>query len=151
MDESGERGLEEERRLAYVGITRAREEARISFAANRQVYGRWNQPKAAASRFVDELAHGQRRGELSRPAITAVDPVCARRRRDGTTSTTDSGYDSPGWKRAQSKGYAGGSARPHQGHRRARAELVAVSDPAVGSVYSRGGTGCSIRSSAAAR
>ncbi|MGH6997040.1 MAG: ATP-dependent helicase, partial [Phenylobacterium sp.] len=39
MDEKGEKGLEEERRLAYVGITRAREEARISFAANRQVYG----------------------------------------------------------------------------------------------------------------
>ena len=53
MDESGERGLEEERRLAYVGITRAREEARISFAANRQVYGRWT--SQLPSRFVDEL------------------------------------------------------------------------------------------------
>ncbi|HEY8003684.1 MAG TPA: UvrD-helicase domain-containing protein, partial [Phenylobacterium sp.] len=41
LDENGEKGLEEERRLAYVGLTRAREEARISFAANRQVYGRW--------------------------------------------------------------------------------------------------------------
>ncbi len=53
MDESGEKGLEEERRLAYVGITRAREEARISFAANRQVYGRWT--SQLPSRFVDEL------------------------------------------------------------------------------------------------
>ena len=53
MDESGEKGLEEERRLAYVGITRAREEARISFVANRQVYGRWT--SQLPSRFVDEL------------------------------------------------------------------------------------------------
>jgi DNA helicase-2/ATP-dependent DNA helicase PcrA len=53
IDETGEKGLEEERRLAYVGITRAREEARISFAANRQVYGRWT--SQLPSRFVDEL------------------------------------------------------------------------------------------------
>jgi hypothetical protein len=53
MDEKGEKGLEEERRLAYVGITRAREEALISFAANRQVYGRWT--SQLPSRFVDEL------------------------------------------------------------------------------------------------
>ena len=43
LDESGAKGLEEERRLAYVGITRARERAYISFAANRQIYGRWTQ------------------------------------------------------------------------------------------------------------
>src|SRR5260370_40137881 len=53
MDEKGEKGLEEERRLAYVGITRAREEARVSFAANRQVCGRWT--SQLPSRFVDRL------------------------------------------------------------------------------------------------
>jgi DNA helicase-2/ATP-dependent DNA helicase PcrA len=53
IDESGEKGLEEERRLAYVGITRARESARISFAANRQIYGRWQ--VVLPSRFIDEL------------------------------------------------------------------------------------------------
>ncbi|HCX12261.1 MAG TPA: DNA helicase II, partial [Hyphomonas sp.] len=41
LDESGMKGLEEERRLAYVGITRARQHAYISFVANRQIYGRW--------------------------------------------------------------------------------------------------------------
>ena len=46
---SGEKGLEEERRLAYVGITRARESARISFAANRQIYGRWTERAALAA------------------------------------------------------------------------------------------------------
>ena len=55
MDESGQKGLEEERRLAYVGITRARQHAYISFVANRQIYGRWQ--SVLPSRFVDELPH----------------------------------------------------------------------------------------------
>ena len=53
MDENGMKGLEEERRLAYVGITRAKKRAHISFAANRRMYGSWN--SAIPSRFVDEL------------------------------------------------------------------------------------------------
>lgn len=53
LDENGTAGLEEERRLAYVGITRARERAKIYFAANRQVYGSWQ--SSLPSRFIDEL------------------------------------------------------------------------------------------------
>lgn len=53
LDENGMAGLEEERRLAYVGITRAREQAKIYFAANRQVYGSWQ--SSLPSRFIDEL------------------------------------------------------------------------------------------------
>jgi len=53
MDESGLKGLEEERRLAYVGITRAERLCTISFAGNRQVYGRWQ--SQMPSRFIDEL------------------------------------------------------------------------------------------------
>lgn len=53
MDENGMKGLEEERRLAYVGITRARKRAFISFVANRRMYGNW--VSALPSRFVDEL------------------------------------------------------------------------------------------------
>jgi DNA helicase-2/ATP-dependent DNA helicase PcrA len=53
MDENGMKGLEEERRLAYVGITRAKKKAHISFAANRRMYGSW--VNAIPSRFVDEL------------------------------------------------------------------------------------------------
>ncbi|HEX3500901.1 MAG TPA: 3'-5' exonuclease, partial [Stellaceae bacterium] len=53
MDETGLAGLEEERRLAYVGITRARRRAAISYAANRRIHGQW-QP-AIPSRFVGEL------------------------------------------------------------------------------------------------
>jgi DNA helicase-2/ATP-dependent DNA helicase PcrA len=53
MDENGLKGLEEERRLAYVGITRARERAYISHVGNRRMYGNWM--NAIPSRFVDEL------------------------------------------------------------------------------------------------
>lgn len=53
MDENGVKGLEEERRLAYVGITRARRKAYISYAANRRMYGSW--VNAIPSRFVEEL------------------------------------------------------------------------------------------------
>ena len=53
MDESGLAGLEEERRLAYVGLTRAKKRIRISFAANRRVHGSWQ--SALPSRFITEL------------------------------------------------------------------------------------------------
>ncbi len=53
MDESGLKGLEEERRLAYVGITRARKRAYITFVGNRRMYGNWI--NALPSRFVEEL------------------------------------------------------------------------------------------------
>jgi len=53
MDESGLKGLEEERRLAYVGITRAETLCTISFAGNRRVYGQWQ--SQLPSRFIDEL------------------------------------------------------------------------------------------------
>ena len=53
MDEEGARGLEEERRLAYVGLTRARRNVAISFAANRHLYGSWE--SCLPSRFIDEI------------------------------------------------------------------------------------------------
>jgi len=53
LDEGGMAALEEERRLAYVGITRARERAYISFAANRRIHNLWQ--SAIPSRFIDEL------------------------------------------------------------------------------------------------
>jgi len=60
LDENGNAGLEEERRLAYVGITRARERAFISAAANRRVYNQWQ--SSLPSRFIEELpeAHVER-------------------------------------------------------------------------------------------
>jgi len=53
LDEKGEGGLEEERRLAHVGLTRARRRAFVSFAANRRIHGMWQ--SSVPSRFVAEL------------------------------------------------------------------------------------------------
>ncbi len=62
MDEGGTSALEEERRLAYVGITRARKRAHIINAANRQVYGQWT--AALPSRFIAELPGRSCRGAI---------------------------------------------------------------------------------------
>ena len=53
IEEKGQNGLEEERRLAYVGITRAKKKAIISFSMNRFYQGDWID--SMASRFIDEL------------------------------------------------------------------------------------------------
>ena len=53
VEEKGEKGLEEERRLAYVGITRAKKLAKISFSMNRYYQGDWID--SMASRFIEEL------------------------------------------------------------------------------------------------
>ena len=53
LDDAGLNGLEEERRLAYVGLTRARRRACVSYAANRRIYGQWQ--SALPSRFINEL------------------------------------------------------------------------------------------------
>ena len=53
LDQEGLNGLEEERRLAYVGLTRAKKEAFIFYAANRRIYNQWQ--NSLPSRFIDEL------------------------------------------------------------------------------------------------
>ncbi len=53
MDESGVKGLEEERRLAYVGVTRARKRVFISHASTRRIYGNW--VSSVPARFIDEI------------------------------------------------------------------------------------------------
>ena len=90
MDESGNKGLEEERRLAYVGLTRARRRAIVSHAANRQLYGKWQD--SIPSRFLDEIpdAHVERIGSaamrrermISAPSVFSGQfPLAARRPR----------------------------------------------------------------------
>lgn len=98
LDESGLKGLEEERRLAYVGITRARARAYISFVANRQIYGRWQ--SVMPSRFVDELPHDHvdAMSETGFSGLPGGEEAFSGTMEDlGARSS----YDSPGWKRLQ--------------------------------------------------
>ncbi len=71
MDESGNKGLEEERRLAYVGLTRARKLAIVSHAANRRIYANWQ--VSIPSRFLEEIPtqHVETIGGTSRSRVAA--------------------------------------------------------------------------------
>ncbi len=104
MDESGKKGLEEERRLAYVGITRAEALCTISFASNRRVYGQWQ--SQMPSRFIDELppAHVE---VLTPPGLMGGGYGAAAGY--GFSSgleervTKADVYNSPGWRRLQER------------------------------------------------
>ncbi len=102
MDESGLKGLEEERRLAYVGITRAEEVCTISFASNRRVYGQWQ--SQLPSRFIDELP-GDHVEVLTAPGLYgggfgAAASVGFGSSLEERVSKADV-YNSPGWRRLQ--------------------------------------------------
>jgi DNA helicase-2/ATP-dependent DNA helicase PcrA len=89
MDENGVKGLEEERRLAYVGLTRARRRAIVSHAANRRIYNNWS--SSIPSRFIDELPEAtversgsqalERDQRLAAPVFGTAFPLTARRPR----------------------------------------------------------------------
>jgi DNA helicase-2/ATP-dependent DNA helicase PcrA len=131
MDENGLAGLEEERRLAYVGLTRARQRIRVSFAANRRVRGSWQ--SALPSRFITELPEEH------------VDAVVDEGFYGGSVGFRDnanaagfaSTYDSPGWKRAQANRAASGGVRPRPPLIEGQAHTIQNSDP-QSSVYARG-------------
>ena len=108
MDESGMKGLEEERRLAYVGITRAEKLATISFAGNRRMYGQWQ--SSLPSRFIDELpedhidvltAPGLYGAGYGGAAVMAGTDFGAGMQARAASADV---YNSPGWKRMQSRG-----------------------------------------------
>jgi DNA helicase-2/ATP-dependent DNA helicase PcrA len=96
LDESGRSGLEEERRLAHVGLTRARLKAKITFAQNRRTHGMWQQ--ATPSRFIDELpiAH------VEVAETQGFHGSYGKSRFDTAENLFASGfYETPGWQRAQ--------------------------------------------------
>ena len=101
LDESGMAGLEEERRLAYVGITRAREQAKIYFAANRQVYGSWQ--SSLPSRFIDELPiqHVDVESESSQYNPSLIMDRVQENFGRSFTEAQNAGRKSPGWQRYQ--------------------------------------------------
>ncbi|MCJ8508524.1 UvrD-helicase domain-containing protein [Rhizobium lemnae] len=99
LDEGGRAGLEEERRLAYVGITRAKRRCHIWFVSNRRIHGLWQ--STMPSRFLDELPPmhvdvaesessygGYGRGGYGQSRFDKADPFA-------------NSYSTPGWKRAQ--------------------------------------------------
>ncbi|EFO31030.1 ATP-dependent DNA helicase PcrA [Roseibium sp. TrichSKD4] len=100
LDESGRAGLEEERRLAYVGITRARKRAKLYFASNRRIHGQWQ--NSIPSRFLDELP--AEHVEIAEPSTSyggygggGYGPS----RFDRADSFERGSYSTPGWQRAQ--------------------------------------------------
>ncbi|HRX36729.1 MAG TPA: 3'-5' exonuclease, partial [Aestuariivirga sp.] len=109
LDEKGRAGLEEERRLAYVGITRAKRRAYISFAQNRRVHNLWQ--SALPSRFIDELPEPH--VEVA-PMATSYGGYglgsYGKSRFDEQESFTNT-YATPGWQRAQQRWSQGTSAR----------------------------------------
>jgi len=133
MDEKGEKGLEEERRLAYVGITRAREEARISFAANRQVYGRWT--SQLPSRFVDELPVADVEASSETGYYGGGPGMQQHGSRWDESPSFGAGYSSPGWKRAQQANYRGS----HPGRQQViEGEGRLIAESSAASAYKRG-------------
>ncbi len=134
MDESGLKGIEEERRLAYVGITRAERLATISFASNRRVYGQWQ--SQLPSRFIDELpsAHVE---VLTPPGLMGGGYGAAAPAYSGFTSTLEERvskadvYNSPGWRRMQDRQ----NSRPVSQPREARNTVI---DLTADSAYSPG-------------
>ncbi|CAN5145018.1 UvrD-helicase domain-containing protein [soil metagenome] len=108
LDEKGRAGLEEERRLAYVGITRAKRRAYISFAQNRRVHNLWQ--SGLPSRFIDELpeAHVEVAPMTNSYGGYGLGSYGTSRFEDRATPFSNT-YDTPGWQRAQ-KAYARGDA-----------------------------------------
>jgi DNA helicase-2/ATP-dependent DNA helicase PcrA len=130
LDENGSNGLEEERRLAYVGLTRARRKAKVSFVQNRRTRGLW-QP-ATPSRFVNELP------EKHLDIVTLRSPQAGpasgygygnpygRSRFEEPGAGFSSGYGTPGWQRAKQQ-WGQNSRRRSPGPQTIEAKLVASS------------------------
>jgi DNA helicase-2/ATP-dependent DNA helicase PcrA len=96
LDDQGRAGLEEERRLGHVGITRARKRAKIYFATNRRMHGTWS--SNIPSRFLDELpeAHVEVTESKGGFGMSGYGPS-----RFDEMASFGSSYQTPGWQRAQ--------------------------------------------------
>ncbi|KAA2235514.1 ATP-dependent helicase [Salinarimonas soli] len=95
LDESGRAGLEEERRLAHVGLTRARKRLKLYFSSNRRIHGLWQ--ATVPSRFIDELPEASVE-VMEAPASFSHGMGGSRFDR---VTPFGSSYATPGWQRAQ--------------------------------------------------
>jgi DNA helicase-2/ATP-dependent DNA helicase PcrA len=136
IDENGLAALEEERRLAYVGITRAKQKAFIYFAGNRQVFGQWR--SSIPSRFIENLPEDHIEMDSAQGLFGNSN------RRSAWDNWADNyGYQSsgsdkygPGWQRAQewrsSQTNVSSYSSPRSAAKKAQKKAVVVSDYAVG-------------------
>jgi DNA helicase-2/ATP-dependent DNA helicase PcrA len=104
LDESGRAGLEEERRLAHVGLTRARKLAKVYFATNRRIHGLWT--STVPSRFLDELPEAHVEVKEAPGGGFGMSGYGASRFDE--MNAFGSGYTTPGWQRAQARKGRGG-------------------------------------------
>ncbi len=129
MDESGIKGLEEERRLAYVGITRAEELCTISFAGNRMVFGQWQ--SAMPSRFIDELPEDHVE-VLTPPGLYGGSFGAAMPKSTLHEAAAEANvYNSPGWRRLQARAGERGISQPRE-QRNVTIDMQAVSSFVMG-------------------
>ncbi|WP_339825842.1 UvrD-helicase domain-containing protein [uncultured Parasphingorhabdus sp.] len=108
LDEGGNASLEEERRLAYVAITRARKKCTIFHAANRRIYGQWN--SAIPSRFIGELPEEHIEQESSMSGGESLWRANWSENSDpfshlAAANATRAGKRGPGWQRAASSNF----------------------------------------------
>jgi DNA helicase II / ATP-dependent DNA helicase PcrA len=114
LDEQGRAGLEEERRLAHVGLTRARRRAKLYFATNRRIHGTWS--TTIPSRFLDELPAPNVEITESKGGSGwggGYGPS-----RFDNVESFGSSYSTPGWQRAQAnraRGQAGRNTKASSG------------------------------------
>ncbi len=107
LDEQGRAGLEEERRLAHVGITRARKRAKLYFATNRRIHGTWS--TTIPSRFLDELPAANVEITESKGGSGWGGAGGYGSSRFDNLEAFGSSYSTPGWQRAQQqRGRSGG-------------------------------------------
>ncbi|MEA2878259.1 MAG: ATP-dependent helicase UvrD/PcrA [Hyphomicrobiales bacterium] len=100
LDDQGRAGLEEERRLAHVGITRARRRAKIYFTSNRRIHGSWS--SSIPSRFLDELPEAHVQVTETKGGFGNFGQNYGASRFDRMESFGSS-YTTPGWQRAQAR------------------------------------------------
>jgi ATP-dependent DNA helicase UvrD/PcrA len=138
LDEQGRAGLEEERRLAHVGLTRARRRAKLYFATNRRIHGTWS--TTIPSRFLDELPAPnveitESKGGSGWGGSSGYGPS-----RFDNVESFGSSYTTPGWQRAQAnrarnqsgrKGQAGG------GFNESQSPFSGAGNDATGGGFSR--------------
>ena len=138
LDEQGRAGLEEERRLAHVGLTRARRRAKLYFATNRRIHGTWS--TTIPSRFLDELPAPnveitESKGGSGWGGSSGYGPS-----RFDNVESFGSSYSTPGWQRAQAnraRGQGGRNGQAGGGFNESQSPFSSSRSDAPGGGFSR--------------